>query len=365
MRYSKFLLAVPVALIAAALLHACGGGTDSNSGAASNTVTVTSYITDDLGGYESVVLTVNKVELRHPVTPRCTIIDTSITVDAAELGREKILEQVNTTQCAVGPYNRLYVELGEEVFLQQVGGTIPQGCKFVSYMESGFPLPNRLACNGDTCSLNITGAVNLIARNHEHVALDVDLKQFTVVTNGDSCEVTLKVSPIHADGKLAAGFRKRISGTVSDLSTGTDTCTVTTVRGHSFMVQYAGVADQLAAGLETLLTRAMDDKLRTSVRCQTIDTATSPPTCTAQTDATQPLKAIAVKAKGTITNLAPAPQTTFTLNYGAVPTMLPVNYAKAVELGKVQGTLVENASADVMLYGFDADFYLARDVEVE
>lgn len=364
MRAHKTLLAMAAVLLAALTLYACGGGGDSGNrgGGMSGSTTVSAYITDDLGGYESVEFTVNKVELRHPVTPHCTIITGPIEVDAAELGREEILEQVDTTQCAVGPYNRLYVEISEDVVLRQVGGTTPQQCKFVSYRESGFPLPNRLACNGGTCSLNITGAVNLIARNHGHVALDVDLRNF-VVNEGPPCTVTLMVSPIHADDKLAAGFRKRISGTVSNLSTGADSFTLTTLKGHSFAVQYAGVTDQV--GLETLLTRAMDDTLRTFVRCQTIDTTTSPPICTAQTDATQPLKAIAVKAKGMITNLAPAPQTTFTFNYGAPPTTLPVRYAKAVELGKVMGTLANDAVAEATLYGFDAAFFLAREVEVE
>lgn len=360
MRYSKALLAVPVALIAAALLHACGGGSDGNSGAASNTVTVTSYITDDLGGYESVVLTVKTVVLRHPTGRTCVLIDEQQTINAAELGSEQILEQINTTTCEAGPYNRLYVEFDDDVTLQQNAGSPELQCKFVSYMEGGFPLPNRLACNGDTCSLNITGAVNLIARNHEHVALDVDLKSFEVDTGVTPCEVTLKVSPVHADGKLTAGYRKRLSGTVSNVSATTFTLTV---RGRLFTVQYAGVTDQV--GLQALLERAATDGLRTSVRCHTLDLTASPPVCTAQTIPAPPLKAITVKAKGTISALpGMATPPTFTLNYGA-GTTLPVNYAKAVELGKVQGTLANVASADVMLFGFETAFYLARDVEVE
>ena len=94
---------------------------------------------------------------------------------------------------------------------------------------------------------------------------------------------------------------------------------------------------------------------------------TSPPTCTTQTDATKPgqaLKAIAVKAKGTISLLDTTAQT-FTLNYGAGPTLLPVNYATAATLGKVMGTLANDAVAGATLYGFDASFFLAREVEVE
>ena len=361
---SNSLFAVSAALIAAALLHACGGSDDSGGGT-SGSATVSAYLTDDLGGYESVNLTVNKVELRHPVTPSCEIITGPLPVNAAELGRDEILELVNTTTCPVGPYNRLYVELAEDVTLLETATSQPLDCKFVSYFDDGLPvpmLPNVLDCDSGTCALSITGAVNLIAGDHAHLALDVDLKNFVVNTNVMPCEVTLKVSPVHADGKLAAGFRKRISGTVSGLDAGTDTFTLTTTQGHSFAVRYAGVGDQ--AGLDQLLERAAADGLRTSVRCQTIDMATTPPTCTAQTDAAKPLKAIGVKAEGAISALDTTGKT-FTLSYAAGPTMLPVNYAMAAALGKVMGVLADAATAEATLHGFDAGFFLAREVEVK
>jgi hypothetical protein len=362
MRHSKSLLAIPVALFAAVLLHACGG-TDSGSGMPS-TATVSGYVTDNLGTYESVVLTLNSVQLRHPSGRNCEIITGPLEIDAAELGRDEILEQVDTTTCEAGPYNRLFVELAEDVKLvgPPPGNTVSE-CKFVSYFDANQGAPNRLACANGICSLNITGAVNLIAGNHEHVALDVDLKNFVVDTNPTPCEVTLKVSPLHAADKLAAGFRKQISGTVSNLDVGADTFTLT-VKGKPFTVQYAGVTDQ--TGLDALLERAATDGLRTSVRCQTIDLTTSPPTCTAQTDPdpAHSLKAITVKAEGTI-SLLNVGATTFTLSYGAGPTLLPVNYATADALGKVMGTLANGAVAEVKLFGSDVTSFFAREVEVE
>ena len=359
MRASKSFLAIPVALIAAAVLHACGG-TDSGSGMPS-TATVTGYVTDNLGGYENVVLTLNSVQLRHPSGRNCEIIQGPLEIDAAELGHDELLEQVDTTTCEAGPYNRLFVELAEDVTLRETPTSQPLACKFVSYFDAMPGAPNRLACANGICSLNITGAVNLIAGNHEHVALDVDLKSFIVETT-NPCTVTLKVSPLHAADKLAAGFRKRISGTVSNLDVGADTFTLT-VKGHPFTVQYAGVTDQ--TGIETLLDRAATDRLRTSVRCETINMATTPPTCTAQTDAARPLTAITVKAKGTISDLDVAAPQTFMLIYGTPPTMLPVNYAVAATQGKVMGTLANDAVAEAKLFGFDASFFLAREVEVE
>lgn len=354
----KTLLALLVALLAAVTLYACGGS--GGGGASAGSTTVSAYVTDDLGGYDSVVLTLNSVQLRHTSGRSCEIIRGPLVIDAAELGRDQIVEHVDTTTCEVGPYNRVHLELDDDVTLRQTVNNQPvtQGCKFVSYYDDNSSRPNRLACTNGVCSLDVTGAVNLVARNHEHVALDADLKQFTVDTSVTPCEVTLKVSPLRAGDKLAAGYRMSLSGTVSSLDAANDRF-VLTVAGTPYTVQYALVTDQ--EGLDTLLGRAATDGLRTTVRCQTIDTGTTPPTCTAQTVAAQPLKAITVKAKGTISELATS---TFTLGYGA-GTKLPVNYAKATDLGKVEGTLANDASAEVKLYGFNPDFFLAREVEVK
>ncbi len=358
MRNHKTLLSTLVTLVATATLSACGGG-DGGGGSASST-TVFGYITDNLGSYESVQLTLNSAQLRHPSGRSCEIIAGPVEFDAAELGRDQIVEHVDTATCEAGPYNRLYVELDDDVKLQQTSGGPPQDCKFVSYYEDNSRRPNRLACTNGVCSLEITGAVNLIAGTREKVALDVDLKEFTVDTASTPCEVTLKVSPVRADNKLAAGYRTSISGTVSGLDAVIDRFTLT-VRGNPYTVDYTGVTDQ--QGLDALLGRAATDELRTTVRCQTINTSTTPHTCIAQTVAAQSLKAITVKAKGTIS--APVvPAQTFVLDYGA-GTTLPVNYAKAAELGKVEGAIAENAVAEVKLYGSDSSHFLARGVEVK
>lgn len=357
MRVHKTLLAGFATLIAAMLLHACGGDGGTPAGSA----TVSAYLTDDLGGYESVVFTLNSVQLRHTGGRSCEIIRGPLEIDAAELGRDKLVEFVDTTQCAVGPYNRLYVEIDDDVTLRETPASPLKACKFVSYYEDNSGRPNRLACANGLCSLEITGAVNLIADNREHIALDADLKQFTVVdTSPTTCEVTLKVSPVRAGDKMAAGYWTSLSGTVASLDTAGDRF-VLTVAGSPYAIQYAGVTDQ--EGLDTLLARAGADGLRTTVRCQTIDATTTPPTCTAQTVAALPLKAIAVKAKGTISALDSVART-FTLGYGAGKT-LPVSYAKAVELGKVMGVPADGAAAEVKLYGVNLDVFLAREVEVE
>ena len=358
MRSHKTLLATLVALLASVMLYACGGG--DGGGAPAGSTTVLGYVTDDLGPYDSVVLTLNSVQLRHPSGRSCEIIRGPLVIDAAELGRDEIVEHVDTTTCEVGPYNRLHVEVDDDVTLRQTVNNQPviEACKFVSYYDDNSNRPNRLACANGVCSLDVTGAVNLVAGNREHVALDADLKEFVVTQTMNGCEVTLKVSPVHAGDKLAAGYRTSLSGAVSGLDAAVDRF-VLTVAGSPYTIQYAGVTDQ--DGLDALLGRAATDKLRTTVRCQALDATTTPPTCTAQTVAMQPLKAIVAKAKGTISALD-AGVHTFTLGYGS-GTTLPVNYTKAAELIKVEGTLASGAVAEVRLYGFTAGFSLAREVK--
>lgn len=349
-------------LLATALLYACGGGSDGGS---ANSATVSAYVTDDLGGYDSVTLTVNSVQLRHTSGRNCEIIHGPLTFDAAELGRDDLVDYVDTTICEPGPYNRLYVELDDDVTLRHTDANqqpVTDQCKFASYYEDRVAGPNRLNCANGVCSLNITGAVNLVAGNHEHVALDVDLKEFEVTYPPNRpCEVTLKVSPLHADDKLAAGYRMSLAGQVSNLNITDDRFILTTALGAPYLVQYAGVTDQ--TGLDALLTRAAADQLRTRVRCDAINTTTTPPTCTTSSDVSQPLKAITVLAAGTVSGLNSSLQT-LALNYGTVTTM-PVNYAKATELGEVFGTLANDVDAAVRLYGFSLDYFLARRVVVQ
>jgi len=346
------------ALIAAGLLSSCGdGGSDTARVAA-----VSTYVTDDLGDYDSVQFTLGTVQLRHTSGRLCEIITGPLAIDAAELGHDQIIELVDTTLCEAGPYNRLHVELGEDVTLQHTVDNQPMQdqCKFVSYYDDSSSRPNRLACANGVCSLDITGAVNLVAGWHERVALDADLKQFTVDYTKSPCEVTLKVSPLHAEDKLAAGYRVGLSGYVSDLDADYHHF-VLTGDGGAYTVEYTGVTDQ--TGLDDLLGRAASDQLKTRVHCRTIDTSTAPPTCTSQSDPTRPLKAITVKAEGTVSALDTSLQT-FELGYGGGST-LPVNYAKATELGKIVGTLADDAMAEVDLYGFSLDNFLARKVEIQ
>ena len=139
----KTLLATLVALLASVMLYACGGG--DGGGAPAGSTTVLGYVTDDLGPYDSVVLTLNSVQLRHTSGRSCEIIQGPLQIDAAELGRDQPVEHVDTTTCEVGPYNRLHVEIADDVTLRLTPASPPQACKFVSYYDDNPNRPNR-AC---------------------------------------------------------------------------------------------------------------------------------------------------------------------------------------------------------------------------
>lgn len=359
MNIARITIAAAIPAIALVLLHGCGG---SSGGTNAGSSAVSVYVTDDLGDYQSVNLTLNSVRLRHAGDgASCEIVTGPVSFDAAALGHEQLIELVDTTSCAARPYNRLRVELGENAVLtDNAGGT--QTCKLVSYRDMQ-GLPNRLGCSNGQCTLDLTGAVNLIAGGHEHIALDADLKEFTVDNTKTPCEVTLKLSPLHAQGmdqKAATGYRKAISGVVSALDTTAKTFTLTG-RHDSYRVQYAGVSDQL--GIDTLLGRAASDGLRTRVRCETINLTTMPPSCVTQTSGSHPLAAITVIGKGTVSGLDTVAQT-FTLNYPISKT-LAVNYHEAVLRNEVDAALAAGVHAEAALYGFATDYYLARKVEVE
>lgn len=357
----------PISLVASialvlGLLNACGGeGGGSGSTSGGETTTVSAYLTDDLGGYQSVEFTLDSVQLRHTGENRnCEIISGPLPLDAAALGRDQLLDLVSAGQCPAGPYNRLHVAFDDDVTLHD--GQNTHYCKFVSYLDdSGWP--NRLHCADGLCALDLTGAVNLVAGAHEHIALDADLRQFTVDLARTPCEVTLKLSPLHAsgmDGKMAAGYRTALNGVISGLDTTARTFLLTHA-SRRYAVQYAGVTDQ--TGLDTLLVRAQTDLLRARVRCQSFDTRTTPATCIAQTSGTQPLKAITVMAEGAISSLDTPTVHTFTLGY-PVNKSLAVNDHEAFLRDAIEGVLANGATVETALYGFATDFFLAREVEV-
>jgi hypothetical protein len=334
------------ALCAGMLLFSCSGGGGGGSGQSG---TVALYITDDMAGYRQVTATINTISLLNTGSSNsCTVFTGPQTFDITNLAG--VMQLINVTSCPVVPYNRIHIEFAKNVTLMDLAGNTSP-CQFVSYMDA-HNKPNALSCGADSCTLDVNGAVNVLVNKQNKLALDFDLKNFDVLNFGNpaTCSVTMKVSPLHAGDMEALKHPEAITGLVSGLSTTNKTFTLT--RGYaSFNVLYSGITTSRQPGIDTLLQRAQDDRLRVRVLAPQIDLANHTITATA----------LFVKVEGTIAaGSLNTTNHTFTVNYGS-GTSIAVDYSAAI----VDGVLSEGGWVGVKLYGFDGTDFLAQRVEVE
>jgi hypothetical protein len=336
-----------VLAVAAASLYSCsGGGSGSGSAQTGSVGTVALYATDDMSDHKQVVATINRVTVVSTGSgTTCDVLTTPVTINIANLS--SVLQLLNTANCPAVPYNRLHIEFNKTVELMDQAG-IQSACSFTSYKDE-INRPNRLQCSGDTCSLDINGAINVFVNRTNLLGLDFNLKDFDVGHFGTpQCSVTMKVSPLHGAGFRKPGYREGITGLVSMLTTSTRTFDLT--KGHmSFPVLYSGITSTRQPGLDDLLLRAQQDGLRTRVTASTLDYA----------NRTIVASDILVKTEGLISALTAS---AFTVTYHSGKTM-NVDYSRAV----VKGTLTNDAWAEIKLFGFDgtnSDF-LAAVVEIE
>jgi hypothetical protein len=347
MRKSGVILSImsgTIILFAVAILfHSCSGG---GGGGGTSSGTVALYATDDMSDHQQVIATINKVTVMNTGSgATCDVLTTPTTINIANLG--DVLQLLSVADCPSVPYNRLHIEFDKSVELMDRFGT-PSACSFTSYKDDS-NRPNVLQCDDKTCTLDINGAVNVLVNQYNKVALDFKLKDFDVDHFGTpSCSVTMKVSPIHAEGFRNLGHHEAITGLVSNLTTSTDTFEITSHQ-MTFHVLYSGITSTEQPGLDDLLLRAQQDGLKTQVTASTLDFGNK------TIDASK----IFVKAEGLVSALTTS---TFTLSYDTGKT-INVDFSKAV----VKGSLANNALAEVKLYGFDSTIpdFLAALVEVE
>lgn len=332
------------------ILSSCGGSGNGSSG------TVGFYLTDDMSAYfTQVTATIDKVTFINTGSgASCDVLTTPTTMNIAELS--DVMQLVNVSQCDAVPYNRIHIEFEKSVGLTSgPNWTVPNKtgvCSFISYKDQGAN-PNTLNCSGTSCSLDVNGAVNVLADQNNKLALDFNLKEFDVVGFGTAspCTVTMKVSPLHAVGMQARcnqGYREGTTGLISGLSTADKTFALTR-GGFTFTVLYSGITDTQQPGLDNLLALAQSDGLKARVVSSTIDLSTR--TITASK--------VLVKNEGAISNLD-STNHIFTLTYQNGKTM-SVDYSK---LG-VMGMPVDGTTVDVKLYGFTNGNYLAWLIDVQ
>jgi hypothetical protein len=347
-RQIAFLLAGGMAavLFGGMLLSSCssgGGGGGGQSG------TVALYITDDMAAYKQVTATINTIALLNTGSgDSCTVFTGPQTVDITNLAG--VMQLINIASCPAVPYNRIHIEFAKSVDLMDLANNTST-CRFMSYKDAQ-DKPNALSCGTDACTLDINGAVNVLVSRQNKLALDFDLKSFDVLNFGDpaTCTVTMKVSPLHAGDMEALKHPESVTGLVSSLSATDKTFTLT--RGNaSFSVLYSGITASRQPGIDALLQRAQDDRLRIRVLASQIDLANHVITATA----------LFVKVEGTIAaGSLDTTNHTFTLNYGSGRSMT-LDYSSAV----VDGVLAEGGWVGVKLYGYDGTSFLAQRVEVE
>jgi hypothetical protein len=263
-----FALAI-LSVILAALALSCG---DGGSGTQSETGTVALYGTDSLAGYESVEAIINTVALVHTGSgDTCTVAEYQ-DVDITELSA--VLEFLGAADCPARSYNRLRLVFEEDVVLTD-GQDVTATCVFDTYKDSKGQ-PNKLFCEGGLCTVEINGAVNVLASSAGVTGLDFDLKEFEVVDFPDpSCAVTMKTSPVHASDM--AGLPRVVKGIISEL---TDTTFLLTKGNDTFLVDYSGAAyegtPQSDLGIAGLLALARDQHLLVRVSADAIDFTTDP-----------------------------------------------------------------------------------------
>lgn len=337
----------------------CGGGGDSSSSGSSGSVSM--YVTDeaDLSNYKQVTATINSVSLTQTSTnTSCDLLTTEQTVDIANLA--DTLQLLETVDCDAQSYNRVHVEFAKTVELMN-SSNVSAACSFVSYKENGKVTPNVLSCTGDNCTIDINGAVNVVANQNNLFALDFDLKEFEVENFGlVDCEVTMKVAPLNRndiEDKKSNGYHEGVTGFVSALDTTLDTFTLTTKRQETFSVDYSGALYNSLPqpGIDNLLQFASDKNIKVRVNASVIDVTGVTPVSAAT---------VYVKLDGLVSALDEIAHT-FTLSYTSKSIVISVDYTDAFNNRHVEGVLANDVWVETKLYGYDNTKYLAHEVELE
>ncbi len=339
----SFAAAVPV------LLLSCGSGGGGIGGGISDEDSfpgsVALYVTDSLNDYKQVRITINDIQLEHIGTgAACDVLENPVTIDITDLS--SVLQLLDVKTCPAIGYNRIIIELDQQTVLTD-SNNVSAECNLATYKDNHGGT-NTLQC-GDTCSINMSGAVNVSSNKTNKLALDFDLKDFDVINfGGPFCSLTMKVFPLNAsdfDQKHEDGWNERVSGSLSELDT-VEKSFILTAESGSFTVTYTDVT---APGIDDLLSRAAADPLKVKVESSSINLNTRTIAATA----------LYVEVEGTVSGLNTVDRT-FTLTYQADKQMLV-----AYQTDGVEGNLLSDSVVELKLNGYDGEMYVATEVEVK
>jgi len=338
------LLVVSSVLLISIILISCGNGSSSSGNASSGSVAL--YVTDSPDkDYKQVELTINSAQLMHTGSgTACDLLESPETIDFTDIA--SVLKLLDVTRCSARSYNRIHLEFesqGNLIDLNDISDT----CTLTSYKDE-HDNPNVLSCMNNECSMDINGAVNVLANKGSVLALDFELKDFEVknFNSAADCTITMKVSPLNASS--VDKYDEEISGTISNLNTGDNTFTLNAASG-SFTVFYDLITSQ--QGIDDLLTFAQSNTLEVEVKSSSIDLGSFTIAATA----------VHVEIDGTISDLDDTVTHTFTLTHQGSNT-ITVDYTGAEQ---IEGILMDDAVARVEVNGYDGVNYLAHEIKVE
>lgn len=327
------------------ILASCGGG----EGTSSSSGNVSLFVTDDISTFKEVKAKVNKIQLVHTGTgASCDVLTEPAAFDITNLAG--VMQLLNNATCPAENFNRIRIEFDKTVTITDAGNTT-NTCSFSSYKDD-HNKPNVLQCSGDTCSMDINGAINVLANKNNKLALDFNLKEFEVEDFGANCSVTLKVSPLNAsemeDKKGHDGSKEAATGLISNLDSSSDTFTLTKGR-HNFTVNYSGISQ---SHIDDLLKFADDNDLKVRAFCSNSISDTS--SCSATS--------IFVKVEGTVSS-HDGTNHTFTLTSKGGKE-IKVDYTNAFNNNEIEGNIMDGKMVEVKLTGIDdSGNFLATEVE--
>ena len=344
-KISYILLSISVVMLVSMLLISCG---DSGSnGGSSSTGNVALFVTDDISlEYKQVEGIIKRVQLLQTGTnTMCTFVKDPVNLDITELS--SMIQLLDVEDCKTGNYNRIHIEFEQEVMLRD-HEDLTSPCWYKSYKDEQ-DNPNILQCVGDTCFIDMNGNVKVLQNQTEEVVLDFDLKKFEVEDFKTlECSLTMKVSPLNKssiDKKHDDGYKKGISGYVSDVNSFNKKFTLTTESGF-FIVSYDNVDKE---GIESVLNLAVSDNLEVMVKSMRIDL---------ENDAISAL-GIYLKMEGNVSKLD-INNSILKLTY-QTDKAITIDYNNA----EIEGILEVNSFVKIKLIDHNGTHYISDEVEVE
>jgi hypothetical protein len=338
-----------------------GGGAGDNSTPPTKSAKVLLYAMDDISDYLQVIATFNKIRLVSTGTGViCDMLSAPVTLDIAILAN--VMQLSASSTCPAAKYNRIDLEFAQSVQLMDSAENT-SSCRLMSNLNDA-DQPEALQCDPamNTCMLAIPGAVRsgafeLLSTQVNKLALDFDLKKFTVQGFGDpvNCLMAMKVVPLHDADIIQQGNPEIIAGGISNLDTVAQVFTLT--RGNiNTTVRYTNAVNANHPDIDVLLQTAQDNGILVKVSSADLGGLNTKTVVASD---------ISLKLEGTVSNLTKTDSDrTFTLTYDSAKTM---NILSAPPMGKKHGNLVDGAWVNVQVYGYDSaqGVYLSSLVSVQ